>query len=184
MVFPGDRDRADEVSTLLEGSLEEGEGFLVRCQNYSIEVVPFHENEPFELRHTHEELYGCLLSINEDLAKRRYPYFWIVLVAVSFFSLSVHLEWLDQAFQMSFESIRNVWFYLALTLAISVIYNVVIAAVESATYRRRRPELLQAIFEAGLSRYRLLSRMEGDPGLSHISDQLKVDGTSGKVPMG
>lgn len=184
MVFPGDRDRADEVSTLLQGSLEEGEGFLVRCQNYSIEVVPFHENEPFELKHTHEELYGCLLSINEDLSSRRYPYYWILLVAVSFLSLSIHLEWLDTLFQLSFEPVRSLWFYLALTLAMTVLYNIVIGSVESATYRRRRPELLQAIFESGLSRYRLLSRMEGDPGLSHISEQLKVDGTSGKVPMG
>ena len=184
MVFPGDRDRADEVSTMLDGVLEEGEGFLVRCQNYSVEVVPFHENEPFELKHTHEELYGCLLSINEDISRRRLPYFWIAMVSVVFFSVSLHLFWLDSLSSFDFSGIRSIWFYLAVTLAVAVIYNIVFAVIESGVYKRRRPELLQAIFEAGISRYRLLSRMEGDPSLSHVADQLKIDDASGKVPMG
>ena len=70
MVFSGDRDRADEIAVVLQGALQDGEGFLVRCNNFSVEVVPFHENEPFELKHTHEELYGCLLSINEEISER------------------------------------------------------------------------------------------------------------------
>ena len=66
-------------------------------------------------------------------------------------------------------------------LAAVVLYNVIIGFIEKATYQRRRPELLQAIFEAGISRYRLLARMEGDPSISHLADRLKIDRSSGKV---
>jgi hypothetical protein len=182
MVFPGDRDRADEVATFLEGALQDGEGFLVRCNNFSIEVVPFHEQEPFELKHTHEELYGCLLSINEEISERQFPYFWLTLVALVFFCLALHLQWLDTLLNIDFQGIRSIWFYLSTALATVVLYNIIIGFVERSIYRRRRPELLQAIFEAGINRYKLLARMEGDPGISHISDKLKIDRSSGHLP--
>jgi hypothetical protein len=182
MVFPGDRDRADEISTLLQGNLQEGEGFLVRCNNFSIEVVPFNESEPFELKHTHEELYGCLLSINEDMTERRFPYFWVLLMMVVFVCLGIHLQWFDGYTGVGLESVRSVWFYISIILASVVIYGVVKSFIERAVYKSRRPELLQAIFEGGITRYRLLARMEGDPGISSIGDKLKIDRSSGKVP--
>lgn len=177
---PWNQDRIEQIQDLLDGVVDEGECYLVRCHNGEIEAAAMSKEGIVPLRLTHEELYGCMLSINEDISAAGSHLMSVMFFAAVAFCVGIHLQWFAELspFLAKFNSL---WFFLPFLALVIYVGKTISWIVGDRVYSFRRNELLQAIFESGLSRYQLLSRMEGDPSLADLATVLKKDKRGGKL---
>ncbi len=71
--------------------------------------------------------------------------------------------------------LNNVWSYAALFIAGMVIHGVYKGWIQSWHYRRHRPRLANLAAQAGLNRYQLLARLEGDEAVKEALAMIKRD---------
>ncbi len=166
--------RIAELTEMVEDFLCEGEAFLVRCEEDQIEVVPAQHANP--IRRNHEELYGLMLSLNQQLAQAATLPRWGVRLFVFASILALHLEWFSGlGLPINFAKLQSGWVY-GLLFAFGFATNSLIKEwTQHGIYARRRSELQQYITEAGLPKYRVLTEIEGDASLSNVASMLKKD---------
>lgn len=187
MFHSADEERLYELSRQLEGVLEEGESFAIRCENYSIDVVSLKSPELFQLRRSHEDLYGCLLDVSEDMKSATSKLgLWILLLTVGVL-VGVQLSWFER---MSFlplrlrvlaENLHGYGFPVVFTITMYIFHMSLVEQVEAWRYQSQRSKVLRAMFESGMTRYRLISKIEGDPSLRRFAHHFKRDHGSGRL---
>lgn len=166
--------RIAELTERIEDFLCEGESFLIRCQDEEIEVLPAQQANP--IRQNHEELYGLLLSLNQQLAEAAVIPRWFVRFLVFSMILGLHLEWFSGlALPIDWAKLQSWWVYLLIFLLGYAFNSLLKEWRQHQIYAHRRGELMQHLNESGLGRYRLLTQIEEEPNLSEVSHMLKRD---------
>jgi hypothetical protein len=166
--------RIAELTERIEDFLCEGEEFLIRCQEGETEVIPGPEVSP--VRRNHEELYGFLLSLNQQLADAAMLPRWIVRLTLFSLILGLHLDWFSGlALPIDFSKLQSWWAYGLIFLFGLAVNSLIKEAAQHAIYARRRGELLRLLGESGLPKYRLMTQIEGDQALADASHMLKKD---------
>ena len=168
--------RIAELTELVEEFLCEGEEYVVRCQDDEIEVLPAATSSS-PLKRSHEELYGLLLSLNQQLTEAaRWPR-WIVRFVFWGVILGLHLDWFSgvAGLPIDVQKLQTPWAYVLIFLFGFGINSVIKEWQQHRIYARHRAELLHHLQNTGLGRYRVLSQIQGDPGLGAIAQWLKRD---------
>ncbi len=168
--------RVAELTERVEDFLCEGEEFLVRCLDDEIEVIP--AQQASAVRRTHEDLYGFMLSLNQQLSEAAAVPRWIVRLGVLALILGLHLDWfagLPVPIEMA--KLQSWWVYGLMLLLGYAVNSLVHEWRQHQIYNNRRAELLHLLNESGLPKYRLLTQIEGDPAVSDFSSMLKKDHT-------
>jgi len=166
--------RIAELTERVEDFLCEGEEFLVRCQDDEIEVIPTQQASP--LRKTHEDLYGFLLSLNQQLGDAALIPRWIVRIALLTLILALHLDWfagLDLPFDLA--KLKSGWVYALIGLFGYAVNSLLKEWRQHQIYARRRGDLILELQEGGIPKNRVLTQIEGDPALAECSLLLKRD---------
>ncbi len=166
--------RISELTERIENFLCEGEAFLIRFQEDELEVLPAEQASP--IRRNHEELYGLLLSINQQLAEAALIPRWVVRLLVLTWILALHLEWfsgLPVPFDIS--KLQSGWVYALIAVFGFAVNSLFKEWRQHRIYADRRGELLTQIAETGLSKYRVVTHLQDDGELSDISHMLKKD---------
>lgn len=166
--------RVAELTERIDDFLCEGEEFLIRCQEGQTEVIPGPEVSP--VRRNHEELYGFLLSLNQQLAEAARLSRWVVRLAFLSLILGLHLDWFSSlALPIDFTKLQNWWVYGLVFLFGFAVNSLIKELAQHHIYANRRADLMRLLRESGLPKYRLLTQIEGDSALSEISHMLKRD---------
>ncbi len=167
--------RISDLTSRLEDFLHEGEEFLVRRADGELEI-----DRPLSgsrLKKTHEELYGHLLAINQRLEEAGGFLTWIVRLAILGVIVGIELHWFTEIAGVRVESLQSWWLYFLLALGGYAINSLIRDWFIHRAYARGRDELLAAVDESDLGRYRVLTQIEDDPALSEVSRMLKKDQT-------
>ena len=166
--------RVAELTERIEDFLCEGEEFLIRCQDDEIEVIATQQASP--IRRTHEELYGFLLSLNQQLRDAALIPRWIVRFVILSLILALHLEWFD-GLPLPFDvgKLQNWWVYGLILLFGFAVNSLLKEWRQHQIYAHRRGDFLAHLNDSGLPKYRLLTQVDGDPALAEFSLMLKRD---------
>lgn len=168
--------RIAELTERIEDFLCEGEEFVIRCQEDEIEVLP--AQQASLVRRNHEELYGLLLSLNQQLGEAALIPRWIVRFLVYATILAVHLDWFTGLnIPVNFSKLQSWWFYGLLFLIGFAVNTLLKEWRQHRIYAHRRPEFLNVLQQSGLAKYRLLTQIEDDAALEEVSQMLKRDHT-------
>lgn len=166
--------RIAELTGRLEDFLCEGEEFLIRCLEGQTEIIPGPEVSP--VRRNHEELYGFLLSLNQQLGDAARLFRWIVRLLFLSLILGLHLDWFSGfALPINLAKLQSWWVYALIFLFGYAINSLIKELAQHYIYASRRSELLRLLNESGLPKYRLLTQIEGDSALSDVAHMLKRD---------
>ena len=169
-----DPQRAAQISAALEGTLEEGEEFLIRRTADGIEVVRPDENEEKSLGDSQPELYGHLLEVNEQLSGAGSSVILAGMLAVVVLCLAVHMQWMDNLTGIDTSPFRSFWVYGVAVLAAFGFLIWVINRMEARVFARHRDHLYASIRAAGLTRRTLLARIEDDERVKDVAEKLKT----------
>lgn len=168
--------RIAELTERVEDFLCEGEEFVIRCQDEEIEVLPAQQASP--VRRNHEELYGFLLSLNQQLSDAAQIPRWVVRFLVLGMILALELDWFaGLAVPIDFAKLQSWWVYGLLLLFGFAINSLLKEWRQHRIYAGRRSEFLHVLGQIGLAKYRLLTQIENDPALEEVSQMLKRDHT-------
>jgi hypothetical protein len=166
--------RIAELTERIEDFLCEGEAFIIRREEDELEVLPAQKDNP--IRRNHEELYGLMLSLNQQLAEAASLPRWVVRLMVLSLILALHLEWLSGLpLPIDFAKLQNYWVYGLIFLLGFAINSTIKEWCQHQIYARRRGELMRQLQDSGLPKYQALTQMEGEPALSEVSHMLKRD---------
>jgi hypothetical protein len=166
--------RIAELTERIEDFLCEGEEYLIRCQEGQTEVIPGPEVNP--IRRNHEELYGFLLSLNQQLAEAASLPRWIVRLLFLSLILGLHLDWFSGlALPIDLARLQSWWVYALIFLFGFAVNSLIKELSQHHIYASRRSDLLRLLNESGMPKYRLLTQIEGDSALSEASLMLKRD---------
>lgn len=172
-------DRSEAIIQALDGILDEGECFLVRCSEGQVVAAAITEDGLTPLRLTHEDLYGCMLSVNEDVTSTTLHTLAISVIVAGILSVAIHLEWLGAVLGPVQTSLQSIWVYITLLFLSFFLGLLIDQLIARKKYDRRRSEIMQALFISGLSRYQLLARLEGDASVAQALSLLKSDSRPG-----
>ena len=165
--------RISDLTLHLEDFLHEGEEFLVRRADGELEV-----DRPVtgsRLKKTHEELYGHLLAVNQQLEEAGGFLTWLVRLLILAVIVAIELRWYDEIAGVRVESLQSWWLYLLLALGGYAINSLIRDWFIHRAYARGRNELLRAMAESDLGQYRILTQIEDDDALTEVSRMLKKD---------
>jgi hypothetical protein len=166
--------RISELTERIEDFLCEGESFLIRCQDDELEVLPAQQANP--VRRNHEELYGLLLSLNQQLADAALIPRWVVRLSVLTLILALHLNWFSGwDLPIDLGKLQSLWVYGLMALLGHAVNSLITEWRQHQIYAGRRGELLAHLNEIGLGKYRLLTQIEGEALLSEVSHLVKKD---------
>ena len=166
--------RIAELTERVDGFLCEGESFLIRRQDDELEVVPAESVNP--IRRNHEDLYGLLLSLNQELADAALIPRWLVRLSVLAAIVALELEWFSELnLAIDLGKLKSWWVYGLFAVLGFAVNSLVKEWRQHQIYARRRDELISHLNETGLGKYRLLTNIEGEANLSDISYMLKKD---------
>jgi hypothetical protein len=166
--------RIAELTERIEDFLCEGEEFLIRCQDGQTEVLAGPEINP--VRRNHEELYGFLLSLNQQLSEAANLPRWIVRILFLGLILGLHQDWFSGLpWPIDFAKLQSWWVYGLVFLLGFAINSLIQEWAQHRIYAHRRSEFSRLLNESGLPKYRLLTQIEGDPSLPAVSQMLKKD---------
>ncbi len=155
--------------------LVDGETVVVDCQEGEVHVREIDEAQSAPLSEEYPELYGHLAAVSEILSDAGSNFVLFPMLTVAVICLAIHMQWIDTLLGIDIEKMRSYWVY---AVALSVCFFVcgqIALWVEQLVYRRYRADMIRAIGEAGLSRWRVLARISQDKDLSNIVDKLKTD---------
>jgi hypothetical protein len=165
--------RFERVAAALEDILQDGDELVVRCEDGEIEIS---EAGMTICREKHPQLYGYLLSFNEELSSAGTSVTLLGLFPVALICLGIHLEWWDRMLGGPYtEPVRSIWFYIVVLLGGFFAFGAWADTLEKRAYRQGRDELISLLRSEGIHRDTLLSMIEGDPSVSRVSRHLKLD---------
>jgi len=167
-------ERATEIAEALEGLLEDGDEWVVSCDEDEIDVRAADEIDE-GLDETHPELYGHLLEVSKELSNAGINFVWVGVLAMGGVCLAIHMNWIDGLFGIKAEWLQGFWVYLFLLVAAFMVMGYLATQVESLVYARRRKELGESFRRSGMTRWHLLARIEDDPGVEEVAERLKTD---------
>lgn len=166
--------RIAELTERIEDFLCEGEEFLIRRQDGETEIISGPEVNP--VRRNHEELYGFLLSLNQQLAEAGHLLRWIVRLVFLSLVLGLDLDWFSGfGLPIDFAKLQSWWVYALILLFGFAVNSLIKELAQHQIYAGRRSDLLRLLNDSGLPKYRLLTQIEGDSALSEVSHMLKRD---------
>ncbi len=166
--------RIAELTERIDDFLCEGEEFLIRCQDDQIEVIPAQQTSP--VRRNHGELYGFMLSLNQQLSEAAVIPRWIVRFLVLVLILGLHLQWFTGLpLPIDVAKLQSWWVYGLILLFGYAVNSLIHELRQHQIYNRRRGELFHILEASGLVKYRLLTQIDGDPSLVEFSSMLKRD---------
>lgn len=165
-------DRASEIASALAGRVRTGETIVVRKGESGIEV---RSSEETPLRRTHPEMYGQLLSANEQIVHAGISYIWILGLISLGVCLAVHREWFKALGTIPVEKLQSFWTYLLVVIGGYVISMYLTEFAEARVYHRWKRTIVEALEKAGMGHYHLLQELEGHVEVKAISDMIKRD---------
>ena len=172
MAMEIDDDRAADIASALAGRIRTGETFVVRKGESGIEVRASDETP---LRRTHPEMYGQLLSANEQIVHAGVSYIWIFGIFSLALCVAIHREWFKTFGSIPVEKLQSVWTYLLVVVAGYVISMYLTEFAEARVYQRWKRTIVEALEKAGMGHYHLLQQIEGHVEVKAISDLIKRD---------
>jgi hypothetical protein len=137
--------------------------------------VSLDEDLAESLRHRHQELYGTLLEIHEqvnDCGTLTFGTYSVVLMmayAALWSGLYQHIPALQGL------ALNNFWTYAALFFAAWFAYTGHRRLIERGRYGRHRFGVQDLAGKAGLTRHQLMARLEGDPAVKQALAMIKRD---------
>jgi hypothetical protein len=170
-------DRRRTVANAMRSLLEEGESFNVYCHEGEVWVD---EVGTSVCAARSPRLYGRLLALNAELEQAgsgiwRFP----ILVAVVF-CVGLRLEWWDDWMGPFATRLNSIWFYLLVAFVLYQVLSFIAGFLERLVYQRGREEVLSLLAAESLDRDSLLTMLEGDPAVSRVSYQIKLDADAGR----
>src|SRR5688572_21320074 len=129
--------RIAELTERIDDFLCEGEEFLIRLQDGQTEIISGPEVNP--VRRNHEELYGFLLSLNQQLAEAAQLPRWIVRLLFLSLVLGVHLDWFSGlAMPIDFSKLQSWWVYALVSLFGYAVNSLIKEMAQHHIYGKRR----------------------------------------------
>jgi hypothetical protein len=126
------------------------------------------------LRESHEELYGNLLEVNSALDNCGTVWGWVFIILALGLCLTVYMGWYKQV--PGLEQVEFHWSaYVVILVGGFLLLGILAIAVEHRCYRHWRPNLIEAIRSAKITRHRLLTQVEGDKAVALVAKHLKAD---------
>lgn len=167
-----DDDRVADIASALNGRIRTGESLLVRKGEAGIEV---HVSDESPLKETHPELYGQLLSANEQVSQAGMSYFWILGCLALTACIAIHREWFDKIGTLSVDKLQSFWTYVLVVGAGFVMSIYLTEFAEARVYHRWKRTITEGLEKAGMGRYPLLALLEGHVEVKSIGDLIKRD---------
>lgn len=126
------------------------------------------------LAEEHPELYGTLLSMNEQI-ERGAALLLLTLALLAGVSLAVGKGLVDRVGPFEVEDLQGWQFYVPLWLLGLGVWGWIDNRIEQMRYTARRSELADLAARAKVSRSRLLARIEGDDAVDDVAKYIKLD---------
>jgi hypothetical protein len=132
------------------------------------------ELEP-TLRDEHEELYGMLLLANQKISNVGTAAVWLMIVGTITVCVGIHKNWVDNIAGIDIVKLQGWGVYVLITIVTFILFSFYTGIRERGEYQRIKPEIIKYLRTQGISIYSLLAKIEDDPNLSSIAEQLKDD---------
>lgn len=173
--------RKEKIADALRPFLAEGEELVIRNRQGQISATP---TATLKLREEHPRLYGQLLSANEKLQSGcGGPLLGMVIAGI--LCLGLTLRWWDDLLgEEAADALRQAWWFSIFLFIIAIGMAAYLSEIRhKLTYRGLRSDLIATMDADNFDRDLLVSLIQGDPDLSQIGRQLKLDrGLSAQRP--
>ena len=160
----------DLIRKAVDELVLEGQVFVVSRKDDELEVKD-PADSALELRHENPELYGKLLSIDNQFEGRSGFIIGIILLLALGGCAALHIG----AFGPGAEILRSIWVYLVIVFLAILLIGFVLGGMEKLVYSRVVRDLRRDLQDADFTRERLLARIAGDKSLERLSEKLKGD---------
>jgi hypothetical protein len=127
------------------------------------------------LRDEHEELYGMLLLANQKIGNVGTAAVWLMIVGTITVCVGIHKNWLDNIGGIDIAKFQGWGVYVLITVVTFILFSFYTGVRERGEYQRIKPEIIKYLRQQQISIYSLLAKIEDDPNLSSIAEQLKDD---------
>jgi hypothetical protein len=122
-----------------------------------------------------DQLYGKLHDVNAALKDAG----GVLIIVYALILLTAHLAlwfgWYRAVPALKNIDLNNVWSYLIVFVVVFFVWIAHFEFLQWWCYRRQRPELLEEVQRAGVSRYQLLASLADDKSLAWLAEFLKRD---------
>jgi hypothetical protein len=172
-----EEDTKARVAYALRDIMQDGDRFLVSCKNGAVDVdpPPVDEKEE-ELSKTEPELYGHLMTLNQELSSAGTGLTFFFLIASVLISMAIGLGWLESLFDISTDSLESWWVYLLIVILGFMIGGALADGKSKDAFARAYGNLMSMASRAGFNRYTLLARIKDDKELSELVKYLGKEG--------
>jgi hypothetical protein len=157
------------VASALGGVIEDGERFLVSCKNGVVDVDTAGGERP--LVETEPELYGHLMTLNQELSSTGAGLTLFFLIGSVVLSMSIGLGWLDML-GVPAGWLQSWWVYLLIVLLGFMVGGALADGKSNGVFARAYSGLISMSARAGLNRFTLLARIKDDKDLSELAKYL------------
>lgn len=150
--------RVQDLTELLTDEVFDGEEFLIRCELGEVQVIPPYT---LALAHTHPDLNGVLLSVQQRLVDAGTYLVWLVRLLCLAAILCLHLELVETVGEFSLKPLRSPWIYGFLLLLAYLTNTWLVEIREAAVYSRHRQDLFDELQRTDIGLYRLVTKLDG-----------------------
>jgi hypothetical protein len=130
---------------------------------------------PSPIKHQHPELYGKLLEVDKALQDAGAPLLLLYLILVLVVYCGLWFGWYKIIPGLEEVDLGVCVVYALVGGVFTAIWLAHCNLRQRRCYQQHREEIVEFLHGAGLSRYQLLTDLEGDKSLRDVSDALKRD---------
>lgn len=167
-----DDHRAAEIAAALDGRIRTGESIVARRGESGVEVRLAEESS---IQRSHPEMYGQLLSANEQISQAGTTIIWVVGLISLGVCAAIYREWFASIGPIPVEKLHSFWTYI-LVLGIGFTIAMYLTELaEARVYQRWKRTIVEALERAGMGRYHLLAQLEGHVEVKAVANMIKRD---------